>query len=439
MSIRNAAGRVALDKIAVQIRSIVNGAEGRGSKHLNSSERERYDRLVAQWDRQSAALEASEGRALTDPSPGARISDFTLEELRDTLTMRPGARRDVTPEGRAFTNYLRRGMEGLDADDRQIMRARFQDVGGIRNAQTTTPGSGGGYLVPTGFSEKLAIAMKWYGGIDGVVGEFTTESGNPMPYPTVDDVSNMGRIIGQNVQVTETDFVFNQVTFNAYILSSDLVLIPLSLVEDSFFDIDALAARLLGTRLGRLLNNMCTIGTGTAQPTGIVTAAVAAGNVTTLATGNTASIAYANLVAMQHAVDPSYRYNPSTRWMFSDFMLKLVKLLVDGNNRPLWQPGLTASFENGAAVNLLASKPKILDTPYIINQDMAAPAANAYSLLYGDVSNYMLRKVGQPTVMRLVERYADYLQIGLISFFRVDGQLVDAGQHPIAVMQQSAT
>ena len=230
-------------------------------------------------------------------------------------------------------------------------------------------------------------------------------------------MTNYGRIIGQNVQVTETDFVFNQITFNAYILCSDLVLIPLSLVEDSFFDIDALAAKLLGTRLGRLLNNMCTIGTGTAQPTGIVTAAVAEGNVTTLATGNTASIAYANLVALEHAVDPSYRYNPSTRWMFSDAMLKLVKLLVDGNDRPLWQPGLTASFENGAAVNLLASKPKILDTPYIINQDMAAPAANAYIPCFSAMSsNYMLRKVGQPyrttigrTLCRLSANWADFL------------------------------
>lgn len=437
---RNAAGRVALDKIALQIRSIVNGAEGRGSKHLNSSERERYDRLVAQWDRESAALEASEGRALTDPAPGARISDISLEELRDTLMLRPGARRDTSPEGKAFTNYLRRGMEGLDSDDRALMRGRFQDNGGgFRNAQSTSPGSQGGYLIPTGFSEKLAIAMRWFGGIDGVVGEFTTESGNPMPYPTVNDTTNYGRIIGTNVQLTETDFVFNQVTFNSYILSSDIVLVPISLVEDSFFDIDALCAKLLGTRLGRLLNNSCTVGSGTGGPTGIVTAAVAEGNVLTLSSGNTASIAYANLVALESAVDPSYRYNPSTRWMFSDSMLKLAKLLVDGNNRPLWQPGLTASFENGAAVNLLASKPKILDAAYIINQDMAAPAANAYSLLYGDVSNYLLRKVGQPTVMRLVERYADYLQVGYTAFFRVDGQLVDAGTHPIAVMQQSAT
>ena len=43
-----------------------------------------------------------------------------------------------------------------------------------------------------------------------------------MLYPTVDDVSNMGRIIGQNVQVTETDFCLQSGDFVCLILSSQL-------------------------------------------------------------------------------------------------------------------------------------------------------------------------------------------------------------------------
>ena len=90
------------------------------------------------------------------------------------------------------------------------------------------------------------LATKWFGGIDnGLVGHFRTETGNPWPWPLADDVMNQGRIIGQNVQVTETDISFTQVTFNAYIASSDLVLVPIALVEDSFFTMDALVAELL--------------------------------------------------------------------------------------------------------------------------------------------------------------------------------------------------
>jgi HK97 family phage major capsid protein len=159
----------------------------------------------------------------------------------------------------------------------------------------------------------LEDAKKWFGGIEGVVGKFTTGTGNPWPWPTVNDTANKGRIIGQNVQVTETDFVFGQVTFNAYIGSSDLVLIPLALMEDSFFNLDAFTARLLGTRLGRLYNQKCTIGSGSAEPTGIVTAAVTAGNTYTFPTGNSTGITYGALVNVEHSVDPAYGSIPRPR------------------------------------------------------------------------------------------------------------------------------
>jgi predicted phage gp36 major capsid-like protein len=40
------------------------------------------------------------------------------------------------------------------------------------------------------------------------------------------------------------------------------------------------------------------------------------------------------------------------------------------------------------------------------------------------------------SVLRLVERYADYGQVGFIAFSRVDSNLVDAGTHPIAQLIQ---
>jgi HK97 family phage major capsid protein len=430
-------------------------AEKRG---LNTEELENWRKLAAaddQLDDQIKALKSEQtalsemdrriatGRQAHNPGGIADvlIDGVPLEEYRMTSKAVRDRNKvfEKDPHARAFHNYLVQprefgdGLGGLQQEDRAIL-SRFQ------NAQSGTVGSQGGYLIPTGFSENLFEAMLWFGGIDGVVGEFETATGNPWPWPTVNDTTNKGRIIGQDVQIAETDIVFGQVTFNAYIGSSDLVLIPLALMEDSYFDMDALVARLLGIRLGRLLNQKCTIGSGTAEPTGIVTAAVTAGNVLTLGAGNTASIAYNNLVDLEHSVDPAYRFNPATRWMFSDTMLKLIKKLVDGNNRPLWQPGLTASFREGAAVDLVASKPTILDHPYVINQDMAVPAANAYSMLFGDMSCYKLRRVsGGVTVLRLVERYADYLQVGFTAFMRIDGNLIDAGTHPVAALQQSAT
>lgn len=441
---RDSRGREALGKIASQMREMISACDATG-RDFSGSDRQKWDRLHAAYDRQEALICKAEGiESLDQPqSHGPSISELDIEELQDTFR-RPGGRRRNDPHATVFTKYIRAGLDGLENDERQMLHGKFVANGklpAIRNAQSVGVGTQGGFIVPQSFSYLLEEAMKWWGGIDGITGEFRTDDGRPFPWPVVDDVSNQGRIIGENVQVTETDVVFpDQVTFNAFIGSSDLCLVPVTLLQDSAFDIDALLAKLLGIRLGRLRNYYCTLGTGTAQPTGLITAAVAAGNILALSTGSTTSISYDNLVDLEHSVDPAYRYNPSTRWMFNDTTLKLLKKLVDGNGRPLWSPGLTASFQDGPAVQLVDTRPSILGHPFVVNSNMASPAANAYTMAFGDFSTFKVRVV-EPgiTVMRLVERYADYLQQGFMAWQRFDSNLIDAGTHPVAILQQSAT
>lgn len=438
-----------LGRVGAQIQAIIDKAKNDSNRGLTSEEREQFHALETEYTGIEDSIKAAEKSAsiterLAAGNGAIRIDEAHIEELRAEFQLSPAAKRrkdnEKNPHARAFSNYLRLGENRIQEEERKILQMISAGLPmEFRNAMSTTTGSQGGYLIPQGFSGMLEEAKKWFGGIDGTVEKFTTGSGNPFPWPTINDTANKGRIIGQNVQVVETDLNFGQVTFNAYIGSSDLILVPLALIEDSYFDMDGLVARLLGIRLGRLFNYQCTVGTGVNSPTGLVTAAVAAGNLLTLTAGNTSSVSYANLVDLEHLVDPAYRENPSSKWMFSDTELKLLKKLVDGNSRPLWQPGLTASFQQGAAV-MTGSKPKILEHEYVINQDMAIPAASAYSALFGDVYNFKVREVaGGTTLMVLRERYADYLQVGYIAFQRLDSNLIDAGTHPIAVMQQSAT
>jgi HK97 family phage major capsid protein len=442
-----------LNRLATQINDLFAKMDSEG-RVWTSAEREKYNAMEQEYsslEEQLKAAEKNEARGRVPASVAAQaaaggaivISDALIEELRESFHLSPAARRakenENNPHARAFSAYLRQG-EKLRGEDRQILDGLMAGApADIRNAMSTTVGTQGGDLVPQGFSNLLEEAKKWFGGIDGSVERFQTGTGNTMPWPTVNDTTNKGRIIGQNVQTVETDLVFGTVSFSAYIGSSDLILIPLALIQDSYFDLDPLVAKLLGIRLGRLYNNKCTVGSGTNEPTGIITAGITAGNIYTMPTGNTASITYTGLVNLQHSVDPAYRENPSSKWMFSDTMLKLIKLLVDGNSRPLWQPGLIGSMQDGAAV-VTGPKPKILENEYIINQDIAVPATSAYSALFGDLSTFKVREVaGGTTVLVLRERYADYLQIGMTAFQRFDSNLIDAGTHPIALLQQSGS
>jgi|ERR1700722_120489 len=442
--------REQLPRLAAEMTAIIDLAKKENNRGLTSAEREKFHSLETDYTALEDSIAMAEksasivDRLAATPGDTVRINESQIDELKAEFRLSPAEKRrkdyENNPHAKAFSAYLRKG-ERLSGEERAVLDQFSADLPtSFRNTMSTTTGSQGGYIIPQGFSGLLEEAKKWFGGIDGVVEKFTTGTGNPFPWPTVNDTANRGRIIGQNVQVTETDLGFGQVTFNAYIGSSDLILVPIALIEDSYFDMDALVARLLGIRLGRLYNWKCTVGTGTNEPTGIITAATTDGNINTFPTGETAAIAYNDLVNIEHSVDPAYRFEPATRWMFSDAMLKLIKKLVDGNNRPLWQPGLASSFREGAAVDLVASKPTILDHPYVINQDMATPAANAYTVAFGDMSKFKVREVaGGTTLLTLRERYADYLQVGYICFQRFDSQLVDAGTHPIALGQQSAT
>jgi HK97 family phage major capsid protein len=108
----------------------------------------------------------------------------------------------------AFDAYLRFGMEGLEPEERQIMNAhlarhRRVDERRSARAQTVTT-SGGGYLIPQGFSDQLEKNMKAFGGVEQACRRLHTETGNTLPWPTVDDTGNTGRLLAINTAGHQT-------------------------------------------------------------------------------------------------------------------------------------------------------------------------------------------------------------------------------------------
>jgi HK97 family phage major capsid protein len=428
-------------RLATQMRALVDTAK-KADRGLNTEERTQWQNMLTEFDANEETIKAEERIVSIETGLGSIPEDqlvpaFAADQPVDPrFSTRPrGRQKDNSPHGKAFAKWLRGGMSALLPDEQTLMQSRSIGLEsmGIQNAQTVTT-SGGGYLIPQGFSDALEEALKWYGGILGVVDVFETDTGAPLPWPTDNDTVNKGRLLAINTQLTTTDLVFGQVTFNAYMGTSDIVLVPIQLMQDSYFDMDTYVARKLGIRLGRLMNFQCTMGAGAGNaPNGIQPAVVAAGLTVQGAVGSSTSIGYKDLVNVYHLVDPAYRERPSAKFMFHDTTLRAIRQLVDQAGRPLWQPGISAGFGNGFP-------PTILDKPYVVNNDMPVMAASAYAVLFGDMSLYKVRRVaGGVTIMRLVERYADYLQVGFLGFERFDGQLLDAGTHPIGAWQNSAT
>jgi len=290
-------------------------------------------------------------------------------------------------------------------------------------AQTVTT-TAGGYIIAPDFSARLEKSMLWYGSMLQEADVFDTATGVAMNWPTYDDTSNTGAILAINTGVSNQDITFGQVTFNSYKYSSKQILVPVELMQDSAFDINNLVADVLGERLGRILNTHFTTGDASSKPNGIVTAA---GTGKTGATGQTGSVIFDDIVDLVYSVDKAYRIG--AKFMMNDASIKILRKLKDGNGLPIWTAGGATAGEPDT----------LLGYPVVPNNDMATMAANAKSILFGQIKKYKVRRVKDITLLRLNERYADAHQVGFLAFARFDGQLLDAGADPVKLYVNSAT
>lgn len=279
----------------------------------------------------------------------------------------------------------------------------------------------GGFSIQDEAMREVEVALLSYGAMRRAgCTVIRTQTSGPLPIPTVNDSTNVGALIGEGVTVGTQDVTFGQLVLDAWKYTSKSVLVSTELMQDNAVNLPQLLGRLLGERLGRITNTHFTTGTGTGQPNGVVNAATFAQALT----GNTTQITLTNLMTLYHSVDPAYRDN--SKWMMNDNSLMKIKLMLDSQGRPLWLPGLVDRAPD-----------TILGSPYVINQDMATMTATAKSILFGDFSKYWIRDVRDFTLVRLDERFAEFLQVGFLAFMRTDGDLLNAGTVPLRGYQNS--
>ncbi|MFJ4712716.1 phage major capsid protein [Streptomyces sp. NPDC088785] len=370
---------------------------------LSAEDRAAWDAALADVERLSADIERDERHQRLAAVDYSQVVQ-TVKEADDE---RHGGPDKAAAYADAYRAWMRDGTTELSADQRTALRSGWVDGKELRAAGVAT-GAAGGYTVPPEFRAKLVEAQKFYSSMRDVAEVITTESGATLPWPTNDDTANVGAILAENTQVTEQDITFGTKDVDAYVYTSKLVRVSLQLLNDSAFDLEGWLAKVLGRRIGRAQNAHFTTGTGSSQPEGVQTNATIA---KTGANGQTTSVTYDDAIDLIHSVDPAYRNSGRAQWMLADGTLAAFRKLKDGQNRPLWEPSVQVGVPDG-----------LLGYAYTINTDMPAMAANAKSILFGDFyAGYLIRDVQDVQLLRLAERYADYLQVGFLAFSRSDG------------------
>lgn len=430
LELKRKAGQIAKEMIALK-----NEANGNWTPEQDV----RFDKL----DKEYEAL-------LKDAAREDRIEAISKEEIEESRaiekTLKTG---DLDPEKRkkaealAMAEYLRTGSvpaelrefmkpAKAEADDKGRIDAELKSLGIQRAAQQSTSDAAGGYTFGDGFQAELDKGVKAFGGMFEAARIWKTSTGNTVYWPNNNDTANKAYLLAEagNAETGATAATFGQAQFDAYKYTSGLIRISSELLTDSAFNMPALITELLSERMFRGLNEAFTTANGTDKPKGITVAAAHGNN-----TADDAALAANDFLRLEHEIDPGYRKRPGTRWMFHDSVLQAIKKLsvADTTVYPLWLP----SFRDG-------EPSKILGYQYTINQDMAAFVDgsgndNAKLALFGDFQKYIIRQVSNMRIVRLNERFGDTDEVGFVVFARFDGDLLDAGTHPVKYMRAATT
>jgi HK97 family phage major capsid protein len=371
---------------------------------------QRHDAIMAEYD----IIEANIKREERVDAAESRAAKEREEARPDQSGEGRGQDEVQKPEYRdAFIELARNGFnpQEISAEARAVLKAGITEF----RAQTVGTNGAGGFTVPTDLANTIDKTMKMWGPMydEAITNVMTTSSGNPLDFPRTDDT---GVAVAQHTEAAAmtddggVDATFTKMTLNAFAYDTEWVQISMELLQDSAVNIETFIGELLGERLARRVNSELTVGDGTGDPNGIVTAS---------SLGKTAAGAAAitgdELIDLLHSVDPAYRQSPKARFMFNDSTLAVIRKLKDGQGNYLWQMGDIRIGEPGS----------LLGQPYSVNQAMANVATGLKSVIYGDFSKYYVRKVGAPVIGVRREYY--WPNIGLAGIVRLDGDLIQTG------------
>lgn len=393
-------------------RTLIDNAE-KEQRDLTPEESQSWETLVAESETLKANIQKSERTeylASQENELNRSIRKVTPTPIVSTQKNKPEYRNALRAWLKADTGMLTgQDWEALNFYGFNPERHTLN----IRAGQLTTDANLGANLVSPDnqFLSNIERALKDYSGILENCNVIRTSDGNPLPFPTSNDTTNLGFQIAEGVQdTTETDVNFQRVTFNAWVYSSGTIRISQEMLADSYADIQKYISDSLGERLGRVLNRDCTIGAGTTLPKGI---AVAANTAVT-----TGAITYDNLIDLEASLDPAYQRQGAS-FMMHQKTLASFKKLKDSQNRPLVVDAL---------VNGLPSK-SLLGWNVNLNNDM--PYTSGKVVLFGNLKKHTVRMVQEVNVVRLQELFAQYREVGFLASIRFDSNLLDAGTHPI--------
>ena len=355
---------------------------GAEKRDLTAEEQEKYDRISADLDTRGAIIE----QLKADEERAARL-DAAAAELRT----------DEAPAG--------------DDTDAETIRAMARgEVRSYNFEKRDVLTSSTGSPVPTSFYDAVILKARLVGPMLDVPTQLNTTSGETIQVPSLSAYSSSATVTAQGANFSESDPTFTSFVNLGAFKFGFLIQVSREMIEDSGVDLLGFLADQVGNGLGYNVQNALTVGTGTVQPTGIVTAA---GSGITGGTGVSGAFTADNLIDLYYqGLDGAARLLPGVGWMMNGASIGAVRKLKDTAGNYIFDPAA-----DGNQRDLLLGKP-VFENPHV-----ASPATSAKSVLVGHMPSFFVRSVGG---IRL-DRSDDFaFNADLVTFrasMRVDGAL----------------
>lgn len=263
--------------------------------------------------------------------------------------------------------------------------------------------------VPKSFHDQVFDVARLVGPMLDVSQRFNTTTGEDITYPTLTAYST-ATLKTAGTALAESEPTYSSITLGAFKFG---LLIPVAneLITDAGFDITSHLAAQAGNGLGFAVNDALTVGTGSNQPTGVVTAAGAgiAGG-----TGVDGAFTSDDLIDLQYTLDGAARRLPGVAYMANGQTIGAMRKLKDGDGTYLYQvavgqPDTYAGYQ------------------IVENPAMADIALDAESVLFGHLPSFLVRTVGGIQVATSTDYAFNQDVTTFRVMMRVDGNLTHAG------------
>lgn len=264
--------------------------------------------------------------------------------------------------------------------------------------------------VPVTFADFVVVALTEGNPIYEGATKLRTTTGEQITLPRV-TANQTAAFVTEGSTITAADPTISSITLFANKIAS-LTLLSAELVRDAGFDILGTVGRQAGAQIAFVAGSAMTIGTGTVQPQGFVSAATGLSTATKSGTVSATFFDALDLTTILYALNPSYR-NANTAFHASTTAVSKLRKLQDLNGQFIFQPALAA----GQPDTLLGYRLKE-------NVHMAAVASASKSVAIIHEPSYYVRELPIEVASSTDFLFANN-QVAIRTLYGVDGNIPD--------------